>query len=521
MQLRLNIPAQSLYLTSRNLKAGYSYCYNRLMDISDHLKAKLANLPDEPGVYFYKDGAGKIIYVGKAAVLKNRVRQYFQASRSRDPKTTLLVADIRDLEWITVGSEVEALFLESEFIKRYRPMYNIDLKDDKHWIYIKISKEEFPVVTYVRRPMDDGARYFGPFVSSDAVRRAMKYLRRIFPYVTHATWPKRGCLQSHLGLCPCPEEGKITKPDYAKSIRRLSMYLRGEQDKLFAQLEKDMHRSAKTKNYESAAHFRNQLQDLQSLGKQMIFSDKEAFDLSRDQALVGLSERLGLAGIPRRIEGYDISHMQGTDNVASMVVFSDGVSNRDEYRRFKMNLPGNDDFGHMREVMSRRFSGKNLEEWPKPDLLLIDGGKGQLAAALSVLDELGIAIPAIGLAKRLEEIIRRRDGQAISKGHYEDEAWITTNVDFEVILLPHSSHVLQLLQRVRDEAHRFAVTYHTILRAKRQTHSWLDDIPGVGPATRKLLIKQFGSVRGIRAAAPEELDAAVGAAKAAIIRQNF
>ncbi len=490
------------------------------------LEDKLKNLPTEPGVYFYKDAAGKIIYIGKAAVLKNRVSSYFQKSGSHDPKTQLLVADIRDLDWITVASEVEALFLESEFIKRYKPKYNIELKDDKHWIYVKITTaERFPVVSYVRRPLDDSSTYFGPFTSSDAVRRAMKMLRKVFPYVTHETLPPRACLQAHLGLCPNPEEGAIDSATYKRrNIKNLIMYLSGQKDKLMRQLEREMATAVKRRDYETAAHVRDQLRDLAALSQQMIFGEKEAFDLSRDQALVGLAERLELPAAPRRIEAYDISHMQGSDNVASMTVFSDGVPNRDEYRRFKMRLAGNDDFAHMREVMRRRFApgGQPLAEWPKPDLILIDGGKGQLASALAVLDELGIAIPAIGLAKREEEVIRRRpSSRPIQAGHYEDEAWIVANSDFEVILLPKSSHVLQLLQRVRDEAHRFAVTYHTLLRGKRQTASQLDDIPGIVPATRKKLIKRFGSLRGLQAASVEEVAEAIGQTKAKAVKESI
>lgn len=487
--------------------------------MTDAQRDKLKTLPAEPGVYFHRDKDRKIIYIGKAAVLKNRVMSYFQ-SKHRDPKTQALVADIAETDWITVGSEVEALFLESEFIKRYKPKYNIDLKDDKNWLYVKISADEFPVVSYVRRPMDDKAHYYGPFTSTDALRRAMRMLRKVFPYVTHATWPKRGCLQYHLGLCPGPEEGAVTPAEYRRTIRRLELYLKGEQTRLMTALEKDMQAAARKRDYEAAARLRDQLRDLKSFGKQMVFGDREAFDLSRDQALVGLAERLGLPEPPRRIEAYDISHLQGTDNVASMVVFTDGVANRDEYRRFKMRTGGNNDFAHMREVIARRFSAKNLAAWPKPDLLLIDGGKGQLAAALGVLDELGLAVPAIGLAKREEEIVRRRpDNKPIEAGHYEDEAWIVTNRDFEVTLLPHDSHVLQLLQRVRDEAHRFAITYQTLLRGQRQTKSLLDDIPGIGPATRKSLIRRFGSVRGVRLATAEELAAAVGPAKAQAVRE--
>lgn len=477
------------------------------MVMSDQsLQEKLKTLPKEPGVYFHKDANGKIIYIGKAANLKNRVGSYFQQSRHRDFKTKILVGEIAMTDWVTVDSEVEALFLESEFIKRYKPKYNIDLRDDKHFLYIKIPmKDDWPVIGFVRRPLDDNAEYFGPYTSSDAVRKALRHLRKVFPYVTHPVdpMPKRACLQYHLGLCPGPEVGAVSSAEYKRSLRRLMMYFRGEKTKLMTQLEKEMNRASKQKNYELAAKRRDQLRNLQALGKQMIFGDKETFDLSMDQALVGLADRLKMKGLPRRIEAYDISHLQGTDNVASMVVFQDGVPHKEEYRRFKMNLKGNDDFAHMREVIRRRFSGKNWEKWPKPDLLLIDGGKGQLSAALGVMSELGIEIPTIGLAKREEEIIRQTHGT------------------YEIIRLPHSSHVLKLLQRVRDEAHRFAVTYHGLLRSKRQVDSLLDSVPGVGPATRKKLIKSFGSVSGVKQASVEEISQVIGTSKANIIAEHL
>jgi excinuclease ABC subunit C len=371
-------------------------------------------------------------------------------------------------------------------------------------------QDEWPVVQYVRRPLDDRADYFGPFTSSDAVRRAMRQLRKAFPYVTHSVnpMPKRGCLHYHIGLCPGPECGAITSAEYKRNLRRLMLYLHGHKTKLTDQLEREMKRAAGRRDFELAATRRNQLHNLMALGQQMIFSDKEAFDLAKDQALVGLADRLALKGLPRRIECYDISHMQGTDNVASMVVFTDGVPNKEEYRRFKMRLVGNDDYAHMREVMRRRFGERSgslrdrtlREQWLKPDLIVIDGGKGQLSAATGVLDELGIAIPAIGLAKREEEIILRSG---------------------EVIVLPHSSHVLQLLQRIRDEAHRFAVTYHGLLRGKRQTASLLDEVPGVGPATRKKLIRAFGSVAGLKAAAEPEVAKVVGPVRAKAIAERL
>lgn len=487
--------------------------------MTDKLKAKLQELPKEPGVYFHRDAKGKIIYIGKASNLKNRVSSYFQNSRNHDPKTILLVADIAMTDWIVVGSEVEALFLESELIKRYKPKYNIDLKDDKNWLYIRIPMADvYPVVSYVRRPLDDGAEYFGPFTSADAVRKAMKQLRRVFPYVTHAVMPKRACLQHHLGLCPGPEVGAITPQAYKRNLKRLMMYFKGEQTQLMSRIERDMQAAAKKKQYEEAANLRDQLRNLRALGKQIVFGDKEVFDLTLDQALVGLRDRLGIPSAPQRIECFDISHFQGTDNVASMVVFSNGVSNKDEYRRFSMRTPGNDDFAHMREVISRRFD--HWEDWPKPDLLVIDGGKGQLAAALEVLDARGLSIPTIGLAKREEEIIvRRRDFTTADIDEIATRA--SGGSEYGIVLLPHSSHVLQLLQRVRDEAHRFAVTYHGLLRGKRQTKSALDEVPGIGPAMRKKLLQVFGSVNGVRQAEPGQIAAVVGERRAQAIAQHL
>lgn len=489
--------------------------------MTDRLKDKLKQLPQDPGVYFHRDAHGKIIYIGKAAVLKNRVSSYFQNGR-KDPKTKLLVADIADTDWIIAGSEAEALFLESEFIKRYKPKYNIDWKDEKNFIYVKISDDQFPVISYVRRPLDDRAKYFGPFTSSDSLRRAMRMLRKVFPYVTHTNWPTRGCLQFHLGLCPGPEEGAITVTDYRKTIRRLTLFLTGEQTKLQQSIEQDMQKMAAREEFEAAAKLRDQLMDLRAFSKQMVFSDKEAFDLARDQALTGLADRLGLTSEPRRIEAFDISHIGGTDTVASMVVFSDGLPNRDEYRRFKMRAPGNDDVLHMREVITRRFGPKHLSDWAKPDLLLIDGGKPQLGAALAVLDAIGLDIPAIGLAKREEEILRRRrtDDAPTTASKIEGE-WVTLSDSYEAILLPHTSHILKLLQRVRDEAHRFAITYQSSLHAGRVTTSVLDDIPGVGPATRKTLVRRFGSVRGVRLASMEDVVAAIGPAKARLVKEHL
>lgn len=467
----------------------------------------LKRVPAQPGIYFFKNAGGEIIYIGKAAVLKNRVRSYFKQNTLTSPKNKLLLDEIASLDWTVTDSEIDALFLESEMIKRYQPKYNIELKDDKHYLYVRINmKDEYPRVGLVRRPMDDGADYFGPYIAG--IRQALKYLRRIFPYSTHRTLPKRVCLQHHLGLCPGVEEGKVSSREYKKTLRKLILYLRGRRDTVIKQLEKEMRRAAKRRHFEEAARKRDQVRSLRNLSKQIIFGDKERFDVGRDAALHGLQQLLRLNGLPKRIEAYDVSHIAGSHNVASMVVFHEGVPAKSEYRKFKMRTRGNDDFAHMREVITRRFSGRNLERWPKPDLLVIDGGKGQLAAALEVLGEKQIDIPTIGLAKRHEKIIRVSQDEKLAVAR-----------KFETIQLERGSHTLKLLMRIRDEAHRFAVTYHSQVRGKAQTNSELESVSGIGPVTRKKLIRHFGSLAGVKAASQSELVNVVGKSKTRAIKQ--
>ncbi len=282
------------------------------------LKEKLQTLPKTPGVYFHKDKNDKVIYVGKAAVLRNRVRQYFQASRYRDPKTEALVADIHDTDWIEVDSEVDALFLEAEMVRRYLPQYNILLRDDKSLLYVRIDhKSDYPTVTFTRRPLDDKAEYYGPYVNGFAVKRALKYLRRIFPYAIKKQEGTLGStLYQQIGLDPGLDSGRTTLKEYRSNLQKLGKYLRGERLALVGAIEKDMLAAAKQKDFEQAAKLRNQLFSIKELSKQIIFSDKEFLDMSKDKALFGLFELLGLQKPPRRIEGYDISHMSGTDVVA-------------------------------------------------------------------------------------------------------------------------------------------------------------------------------------------------------------
>ena len=504
------------------------------------LEKKLQQLPKSPGVYFHKSSEGEVIYVGKAANLRNRVRQYFQASRVRDLKTDALVAEIVDTDWREVETELDALFLESEMIKRYKPRYNILLRDDKSQLYVRIPMNEpYPSVTFTRGPLDDGALYFGPYYNGWAVKKALRYLRRVFPYSTHETMPKRLCLQYHIGLCPGVEQQKISAQEYKKTFQKLIRYLRGERKQIIREIDRDMRQAAREHDFEVAAQLRNRLNDLKELQRQIIFGDKEFMDLSKDQGLVGLQKLLGLKQVPRRIEGYDISHMSGTHNVASMVVATNGLADKSQYRKFQMKTPGNDDFEHMRETMRRRFSGRH-DDWQNPDLILIDGGKGQLSAAISALQELSISVPVIGLAKREEQIIIDNeksgvivDVEAIKSWAREknpfDEPFVFSDLDsrfdtlidiestFTVINLPKGSHTSKLLQRIRNESHRFAVSYHSTLKRTGATKSLLDDIPGIGPATRKKLLKSFVSAKSVALASHEQLAAVIGEKKASIV----
>lgn len=493
--------------------------------MNETLERKLAELPKEPGVYFHKDKTGEIVYVGKAASLRNRVRQYFQASRARDPKTEALVQEIADIDWMTVDSELEALFLEAEMIRRYMPRYNILLRDDKALSYIRIDYDsDYPTVTTTRRPLDDGARYFGPYTSTYGVRQSLKLLRRAFPFAARRVpGQKRATLHYHLGLDPGLEEGKTTLTAYRANLRKLMAIIQGRRKTIERELERDMNRAAKRQDYEGAARVRNQLFALRGLNRHVIFSDKEFLDISKDHALNEMVNMLSMQRFPRRIEGYDISHQQGSDVVASMVVFTNGVSNKAEYRKFKTKIDHNNDFYNMHETIKRRLSDRNRKLWGLPDLVLIDGGKGQLDAALRARDEAQCgSTPFIGLAKREEQIVIHKTKSGVSLNAEVLQSlggFASESEDFILVNVPHSTNLVKLLQRIRDESHRFAVSYHSVLKTKRQTASLLDDIPGVGPATRKKLLRTFGSMRGVAQASETDLGKVVGPAKARLIRK--
>jgi len=489
------------------------------------LQNKLKDLPKTPGVYFHKNANGDIIYIGKAAVLRNRVRQYFQASRSRDPKTEALVAEIVDTDWIEVDSEIDALFLEAEMVRRYLPPYNILLRDDKSLQYVRIDhKSDYPTVTITRRPLDDNATYYGPYLNGWALKRALKYLRRVFPYATNTQEGTLGStLYQQIGLDPGVTSGRTSLALYRSNLSKLGQYLLGKRKAIIADLEKDMKIAAKEQDFEKAAAVRNQLFALKELSKQIIFSDREFLDISKDRGLQGLADALGLKQPPKRIEGFDISHMSGTDVVASMVVFTSGIPDKTAYRKFKLKKQQNNDFASMNEVIGRRLAERNVKKWGKPDLFLIDGGKGQLGAAIKARDAAGHAdIPMIGLAKREEEIVIKDVGSNITLDNewlHKQNTYIKSSDDFTLVMLPKNHDIVKLLQRIRDESHRFAVSYHTVLKRARQTTNWLDEVPTIGPTTKKKLLKHFGSSRGIVQARHDELVVLIGEKKTIILDQ--
>ncbi len=428
--------------------------------MNELLAKKLKTLPSAPGVYFHKNKEGEIIYVGKAAVLKNRVRQYFQNPKDRDPKTAALVEEISMTDWIVVDTEMDALFLESEMIKRYMPKWNILLRDDKNASFVRIDlKSEVPYVSMTRNPLGDDARYIGPFYAKTTIETALRILRKIFPYYDKPYTGKK-TLDTDLGLTPGIEIGKMTPKEYHKILNNLIRYLEGDREKLLKDLEKEMKSEAKLGNFERAAELRNELFGLKGLKKKIVFSDKEFLDISSDQALLSLQKLLNLENPPRRIEGYDISHQNGEDVVGSMVVFTNGASDRSEYRKFKLKKQQNNDLESLKEVISRRLKHSN---WAFPDLIILDGGELQVSTILPLLEPL--KIPVIGRDKSgdhaksasVKIIIPEEKSDSFERGQ-----------NFRKIELSKDSHISRLIARIDEEAHRFAITYHTLLKRKRQ-----------------------------------------------------
>lgn len=414
--------------------------------MNEALKEKLKTLPAAPGVYFHKNAEGEIIYVGKAAVLKNRVRQYFQKSE-KDPKTEALVKEIAMTDWLVVDTEMDALFLESEMIKRYMPKWNILLRDDKTVSYVRIDmKSEIPCVTMTRNPEGDDAEYIGPFYAKRTVADALRILRKVFPYYIKPYDGKKS-LDTDLGLTPGIEVGKSNAKEYKKDLKKLIKYLEGGRKTLLFEIEKEMRVAADKGDFEEAAKLRNQLFALKELRKKIVFSDKEFMSISEDEALKQLKELLGLKEVPKRIEGYDISHQSGENVVGSMVVFVNGASDRAEYRKFKLRNQKNDDTGNLREVLERRLKH---EEWTLPDLVILDGGEGQINAVKDLLD-----------AKNIPVIGRNKSGD-----HTRNSAVNIVIPEKGIFEINPESHVAKLIARIDEESHRFAIAYHRLLKRK-------------------------------------------------------
>lgn len=507
--------------------------------MNDTLKQKLKDLPHRPGVYFHKDIRGDIIYVGKAAVLRNRVRQYFQSSKTMDVKTLALVAEIVDTDWVEVESEIDALFLESEMVKRYMPRYNVLLRDDKSQMYVRIDmKSEWPTVSFTRNPMDDKAEYFGPFYNGYALKKALRYLRRIFPYYTKQQKSTDSKLNMQIGLHPDKTDGSA---NYKATLRQLISYIKGNRVLIAKELEKAMKKAADLHQYEKAAHLRNQLNAMKELQRRVMFGDREFINIEKDKALSQLKDLLQMDHEPRRLECFDISHHAGSSAVASMVVFTNGVTDRSSYRKFKVD-DKNDDPSNIRQTIRRRLNVNNLQQWGKPDLIIVDGGKSQLNSAIAAMKESGQQYPVVGFAKQNEEMIVSLEGSNIDTSYLQkmadakDQSFsVRHSGDFYIIsfLSNHyktSSHaknlrsfidsndavspIVYLMQRIRDESHRFAISYHSAVSVKKSLKSQLDDIDGIGPKTKQKLIKHFGSISKIIEAPIVELQECIGNDKA-------
>ncbi|GMK44992.1 excinuclease ABC subunit UvrC [Paenibacillus glycanilyticus] len=580
------------------------------------IRNKLALLPDQPGCYLMKNGEGTIIYVGKAKVLKNRVRSYFNGSHNG--KTQRLVSEIRDFDYIITSSNMEALILECNLIKQYHPRYNVLLKDDKTFPYIKITNEKHPRLEVTRRVVKDKGKYFGPYPNAFAAQQTKKLLDRLYPLRKCGTLPDKVCLYYHIGQCIAPCEYDVEQGQYDAMIQEITKFLNGGHDAVKAEIQRKMEAAAEELNFERAKEYRDQIisidaviekqkitmndaldrdifgyavekgwmcvqilymrqgkmierrgttfpyygeeyddfmtfvtqyySDNPALPKQILLPlpadeeegtaesstaadefatmlhnwlkvkvlmpqrgrKSEAVSMAIDNAKIALADKFrlierdeersvraseGLAewlGLPevRRIEAFDNSNIQGTNPVSAMVVFTDGKPDRKEYRKYKVKtVVGADDYETMREVVRRRYERMLKEQQTPPDLIVVDGGKGQISAALDILqNELGLYIPVCGLVKDAKH----------------KTAQLMTGDPPEVVPLPRDSQEFYLLQRIQDEVHRFAISFHREQRGKSMIASQLDAIPGIGEKRRKLLLKHFGSIKKIREASIED-----------------
>src|SRR6266849_5029885 len=494
------------------------------MPVAENIRKKLSALPHKPGIYLMRDRFGTVIYVGKARDLRKRVSQYFQPSRRLgwDLKFKALVEGIHDFDFHLVRSEPEALLLEGKLIKEFHPRYNVSFRDDKRFLLLKVNlNDPIPRFTLTRLKQDDGARYFGPFPNSGALRSTLALVRRQYHLrgcrpLTPNERDYRHCLYAHLKYCTAPCINNVTREQYLEQIQAACDFLAGQCEEMQERLGEEMKKAAGAQEYERAAELRDLLSDLRRTTVKTNRFQRVPYSLpqatSPEKDLAELAEALGLPAPPRRIEGFDISNISGTFAVASLVSFKNGRPDRANYRRFKMKtVVGQDDFASMAETIRRRYTRMKKEtasgeagKWSNvPDLILVDGGKGQLNAACEELNKLGLAlIPVIGLAKEFEEIYRPGES--------------------EPLRLSHDSGALKLLQRVRDESHRFANTYNAQLRLKRISESVLDEFPGIGEQRKAALLKKFGSVHRLRLASVQDIAGVPGfGGKAAAELKSF
>ncbi|TAN61517.1 excinuclease ABC subunit UvrC [bacterium] len=398
---------------------------------------KIASFPDAPGVYLMKDKDGGIIYIGKANSLRRRVSSYLAGGLSA--KNTRMMDAAADIEYRLCPTESMALLLEASLIRRHKPKYNTALRDDKSFPLVKITNEEFPAVYITRKRLDDGARYFGPYLNAGLLKNALKIIRKVFPYRSCKVLPKKACIYYRIKLSPAPCAGKISRQKYARTIKRVSLILEGKTDRLTEELKREMSRKAKEQKFEEAAVLRDKLIALSSFSPEF-YTPQEGLSQIKDIA--------GLKHIPRRIEAFDVSDILGRHATASMVSFHDGLRDKDSYRRFRIKtVEEANDYKMLAEALCRRYQRLKQEQLPLPDLILVDGGKGQLRAGKKALAALDLDIPIISIAKREEEIYTLDRPCSIR--------------------LKSNSPGLRMIQRIRDEAHRFALKYHHILRRKK------------------------------------------------------
>ncbi len=463
--------------------------------MNDILREKLKHLPEKPGCYLYRDRAGTIIYVGKAVNLRRRVQSYFRAStlRTAPPKLRSLIHHVEDLEFRIVRTEAEALLTESHLIKTYRPRFNILLRDDKRYLALRADPMlPFPRITTCRIRREDGALYFGPFPSSTVVRVALDFTEKRFGLrkcpVLHPTADDHAyCMADRIRFCTAPCLGRISSEDYHRRFDEACAFLRGERPAILEEVREQMEAASHKEDYERAARLRDTWLALKTLTRERAKA-RNTPAIAKPTAEEGLAELarlLDLPAPPKVIECFDISHLMGSHTVASMVVAVNGVPDKRRYRRFRIRTVSNDDPHAMAEVITRRYTRLKEEGGALPDLILCDGAHLQVASAREVLNALGLNIPLAGLNEHFEEIVREGDAPNL--------------------ILPRDSKALQILMRLRDEAHRFAITFNRTLRLRALRESVLDEIPGIGKTRKRQLLSTFGSVTRLAAASEEDL----------------